>query len=79
MTAAIFVVPLLASGPDVDIDQIVTDASVDGYGYGIVGNISAGQTTCVVRIDSTEEVLSTLAENSNYVFLEDIIDASETP
>lgn len=74
MAKAIFVVPFTeGAGPDLDIDQLVGNPPVDGYGWSCIGQIPQAP-TCLVLVSSSEEVLDALAEDEAYLFVEDVSD-----
>lgn len=81
MASAIFVVPILNSSPDLPMDQLYYDNAGElAGGYSCIGQTPSA-TTCLVRVYSSEEKLDTLAENPNYLFVEDVAEpqAAENP
>ena len=72
MASAIFIVPFVTGkGPDLDMETITADGVVEGYGWSCIGQIPQVP-TCAVRIWASEATLDTLAENPNYLFVEDV-------
>ena len=76
MASAIFICPMSDGGPTLDMEQLLTETPVDGYGYSVIGQVpQAG--TCLVRVWSTDAVLDALAADGNYEFVEDVADGPE--
>lgn len=66
MAKAIFVVPFTeGTGPDLDIDQLVGNPPVDGYGWSCISHVPQAP-TCLV--------LDALAADERYLFVEDVSD-----
>lgn len=73
MASAIFIAPITDSGPQFDMEQLLTETPVDGYGYSVIGQVpQAG--TCLVRVWSSDAVLDALAADGNCEFVEDVED-----
>ena len=73
MAKAIFVVPFVDNNPAIDISLVLGISPPDGYGYSCIGHVPQAP-TCLVLIVSSDEVLDTLSENPDYLFIEDVTD-----
>lgn len=70
MASAIFIVPLGEGGPQLD-NELIFDDGTEGYGYSVIGQIPQAS-TCMVRVWSSDAVLTALAADDDYAFVEDV-------
>lgn len=71
MSSAIFICPIIDSNIALDMEIVLTEFPVEGYGFSVIGQIPQTE-TCLVRLWSDDAVLSSLASDPNYEFVEDV-------
>lgn len=71
MASAIFIVPLVAGGPSLDLHRLITEDPREIYGYSVVGQIPSAN-TCLVRVWSSDTILDQLALDPDLLFVEDV-------
>jgi hypothetical protein len=74
MASSIFVAPFVqGQGAQLTFDQIAPDGiQRDGDGWSVIGHVpQAG--TCLVRVWASEAALDALAEDPDYLFVEEAL------
>jgi hypothetical protein len=72
MASAIFIVPFVEGvGAQLSMGQIAPNGPQEGDGWSLIGQVPQAP-TCMVRIWASEAVLDELAENPDYLFVEDV-------